>query len=171
MLRDRRSFFFGLGTGALAVVAIVSALFAAEARDGFTVHLDGEQVARMVKEQVRRQAAQDIPALLAELQRAVPAEVSRQVGEHLSSYTFRVFDVSIRLPEDAQVELNQRMTAVVLNTVEAVLQGLDAEAAAELLAEGAYRYFRTEFRQQFSRTPLMLSVWPGLQVPVTVILE
>lgn len=134
---EKRSFWMGLLLGVGVTLASVAGMLGGARATGVTITMDRELVERAVAQEVERSVRQELPALLAQVERDAPPKVAAAVGQRLDSVTVNFGWGEVQMPAEIKGQVASRVAEAVTAGLKAGLQAVPTEQIAQRVAAGA----------------------------------
>ncbi len=164
----QKSFLLGLAAAVFLFTALLAvAIYLAESH-GVTVAVPAEEIGALVRAQVEREAATQLPGVVAQARSQVSGLVEEEMKGQLQGISIRIGEVVIPLPEEATRELNRRLQAMVQDTIYSVLDSLDTRSIGQTLGSKAEARVRDSLEETLGNRRFFYRPWPWLAVPVTI---
>lgn len=153
-------FFFSFGGGFLVARNML--------HEGLQIKFDAETIALLVRDQVEREAARELPAVIKDLEGQIPARVSKQLSSRLESATISLYGVSINLPSPAIDLLKKEIEALVIAEFRDTLTALDLEGMARKWGLQAESMVRAALRDELNGRTFTVYINRWLPLAITV---
>lgn len=165
---DLRVFLLGFAAGVFMMLGSAAAGVAGIADHGFTVNLDGEEIAQQVRREVLAMASREFPRFIATAKEEVPRKVAEQMAGSITGASLQISSFYLALPETATRQLEDYFQSTVRETLFLILDEIDTSTAAEGFAGQAYDMVKATLKSQFDGRTFTVSPFRYLSFPVTV---
>lgn len=132
----------GFGCGLLLLLLLVGAVGYFLLDRGFTVFINSEEAARLIREQVVAQAKKDLPRIIENAKLEIPRIVEEEMRDQLTSDRMEIAGFVFRVPEELMNQLKANMQENVENATAEILDGIDTAEVAEQLGVDVYTMVR-----------------------------
>jgi hypothetical protein len=163
----KTDFLSGLFVGMIFVLVLVGGALFILGNKGLVVKIETGELAHFIGKEVKRQAVDDLPKIVAKLKSQVPSLVREKVKTGQLQAEIRISDVvNIILPPSALEQMDNYLLTSVEKTVNALLDNMDLTALAVELGDKTTDLVKYTLKQELmENTSLNIKTWWGT-VPV-----
>jgi len=160
-----RMFTAGLLTGLFLCLGAAAGALQVVTQRGFTAHVDVDGVAAQVRSQVEMQVAELLPQVLTSLKREVPGRGARGLTERLEEASLVRLDVSIRLPRESLIGVQEQIERMVTQEIQVAIDEVDVAGAASAWGARSERLLASALRAELQGRRIELQVHPRAPWP------
>lgn len=168
ILDNKKSFFLGLFSGFLVSLFIFSLGAYTLIMRGVTVEFNAEELARTISQQVRAQARVQLPQFINQAKSELPKIMAEQATEEFSRTNIQFFNVNIKLPEVALVEIKRQLEINFKDSLDSSLNNINIENMAQEVGSTSYKLTKESLEKQFNGKTFMVKTHKWVSIPVTV---
>ncbi|HHV61538.1 MAG TPA: hypothetical protein GXX51_02715 [Firmicutes bacterium] len=167
MVPDKRSFLFGIGIGALAVLVIVAGLGYTVLSKGVSLAIDSQKLAASIRTQVEEAARAELPVVAEGLKKSVPAQIAKN-PIRLGDSSIRISNIQISLPSASLRQLENELNRLAEKSVLATLDTMNFSQLADSFGAITHDIVRETLRSELAGKTVNVVASKWMAVPVVV---
>ncbi|NPV52261.1 MAG: hypothetical protein HPY71_01910 [Firmicutes bacterium] len=167
MVPDKRSFLFGIGVGALAVLVIIAGLGYTVLSRGVSLAIDSQRIAALVRTQVEEAARAELPIIAEDLKKSVPAQIGKSPIK-LGDSSIRISNIQISLPSASLRQLENELNRLAERSALATIDTMNFSQLAESVGAITHDVVRETLRSELAGKTVNVVASKWMAVPVVV---
>jgi len=124
-------FWRGFGSALLLTAVLLGAGIYYLLTQGFSVFVDSEELARLVRARVVEQAKKDLPLIVENAKLQIPYIVEQEMRDQITSDRMEIAGFIFRVPDELMNQLRANMQKNVENATAEILGGINTDEVAE----------------------------------------